>query len=141
MNSSYSEILIVGILGYCDERFTPLQRGFETTIGYFNAKEDHYIQEDPPMGICGNITLTDIWVNGSSTDEYKGTYNDLRFSQAAVSLIENHDQSSGPMFLYLALSNTHSPLQAPQEYLDLFSEYDFASQQTFYASKYTLYFK
>ena len=121
-------------MGFCDTRFTPLKRGFQTTNGYFTAAENHFNQEiahncTTNEGI--NVTISDIWVNGAVGPSCKGVYNDLRFSEAATNIITR--QQSKPFFLYLALSNTHSPLQVPAEFLDLYENISYAPQKKFYA--------
>ena len=54
-----------------------------------------------------------------------GTYNGYRFTERAVDVIERHD-SQEPLFLYLALHNTHGPIQAPDRFVEL---YDFEQQK------------
>lgn len=49
-------------------------------------------------------------------------YNGYLFMESAVEFISEHDPSTGPLFLYMAPADAHSPLQAPQEYLDLYPE-------------------
>ena len=49
-----------------------------------------------------------------------GNYSTRLFSNRAVQIIEEHGANSGdtPLFMYLAYQATHSPLQAPQSYID-----------------------
>ena len=42
------------------------------------------------------------------------------FQQRAKDIVSAHDPSE-PIFLYLAFANVHSPVQAPQEYIDKYS--------------------
>ena len=123
-------------MGYCDNRFTPLSRGFQTTNGYFSAAENHfdqtvwYLQCPTEEGI--NAPISDIWVSSNNSGpDLKGVYNDFRFSDAATEIIRR--QQSNPFFLYLALSNTHDPFQAPAEFLELYEHISYVPQKTFYA--------
>lgn len=126
-------------LGYCDERFTAVKRGFRSSNGYHSAKEDHFNQTigltctQNNTNSSTDVELKDIWVNNAPGPEYQGQYNAYRFTSASTDIINEHNQDDGPLFLYLALQDTHSPLQAPQELLDLFPEYSYLPQKTHYA--------
>jgi len=65
---------------------------------------------------------------------FKKRYTGFDFADQAVHIIENHASSKPdtPMFMYLALQNTHGPFQAPQEYCDLYS-FDLDLRNTFNA--------
>jgi len=47
-----------------------------------------------------------------------GTYTGHTFSNRAVQLIRDHERSA-PLFLYIALHNTHAPIESPPEYAGL----------------------
>jgi arylsulfatase B len=34
-------------LGFCNEKYTPVSRGFDTFYGFFNAQEDYYTHRVP----------------------------------------------------------------------------------------------
>ena len=44
-----------------------------------------------------------------------GTYTGITFAARTVALIEEHDPAAAPLFIYLALHNTHAPVEAPPE--------------------------
>jgi len=46
----------------------------------------------------------------------------ILYANAAEEIINTHDPAD-PLFLYVALQNVHSPLDAPQEYLDIYQGY------------------
>ena len=49
--------------------------------------------------------------------EGKGTYSTHLFTDKAVDILENHNQSE-PMFLFLSYQAVHGPLEVPQYYVD-----------------------
>lgn len=42
-------------LGFCDKKFTPAHRGFDSFYGFFNAQEDYYTHRVP--SIIYNTTI------------------------------------------------------------------------------------
>jgi arylsulfatase B len=51
------------------------------------------------------------------------TYSGYVFTRRAVEVVRQHDASAGPLFMYLALHNTHAPLEAPQRFLNMYSHF------------------
>jgi arylsulfatase B len=53
-----------------------------------------------------------------------GTYTGLLFAEEAVRVIEEHatTRPALPMFMYLALHDTHSPLEAPWSFVEPYAE-------------------
>ncbi|ROT66187.1 hypothetical protein C7M84_015805 [Penaeus vannamei] len=103
-----------GHLGFCDWAYTPLERGFDTFYGYYGGSEFHF-----------NHTVT----NGYDFRDQRepdftanGTYATHLFGDRAVRIIEEHQGSDQPFFLYLALQNVHKPLEVPDEYLAHYPE-------------------
>ena len=52
----------------------------------------------------------------------KGKYSSYIFADRASSLIRDHaaNSSGRPLFLYLPFQDTHSPLQAPKKFIDMY---------------------
>ena len=50
-----------------------------------------------------------------------GVYSSVLFSHQSDQIISNHDQSS-PLFLYIPLPSVHGPIEAPQEYVDVYED-------------------
>jgi hypothetical protein len=72
---------------------------------------------------------TDLWEAGEAGEGpavgLNGTaFEESLFASRAVGIIESHDATSGPLFLYYAMHLLVSPLCAPLEYLDKFSFID-----------------
>ena len=103
--------------------YTPSYRGFDTFYGYYIGEQDYYTHISQGYydffftkeQNCGEGCIETITEN----DAY-GTYNVLLFTNRAIDIISNHDKSDGPFFLYLAYESGHDPIQAPQEYIDLY---------------------
>jgi arylsulfatase B len=63
--------------------------------------------------------IRDIWVGNATAPALIGNYTGTRFNDAAVRIISSHDPST-PLFLYLALHNTHAPLESLPEFAALY---------------------
>jgi arylsulfatase B len=121
--------------GLFSQEYTPQARGFATTDGFLEGGEDHFTQSTFYSSICA---AKDIWVNGSVAPQYQGIYTGFRITGTAVNILQNHAARYGPasdtpLFMYLALHNTHAPLEAPQKYLDMYPNVSYLPKKTFYA--------
>ena len=96
--------------GFFEEKYLPVNRGFDTSSGFLTGEEDHMNQT--------RDCATDFWKN-TAFDPRNGTYDAYTYRQDLTNIISTHDQSS-PLFLYLSLHNVHSPYEAPQEWLDIY---------------------
>eukprot|EP01047_Picozoa_sp_COSAG01_P059984 COSAG01_NODE_7285_length_3271_cov_3.212484_1_plen_327_part_00 len=104
----------------------PLQRGFDSFVGYLQGWENHFTQQQvfpPHTGSNGGQGPTpyssakpvDMWLNHAPAYGKNGTYGAYTFTTHAVEAIRSHDVSA-PFFLYMAYQNTHTPLQVPEQY-------------------------
>jgi len=59
-----------------------------------------------------------------------GTYTGDLFAREAVNTIREHDPAS-PMFLYLALHNTHAPLEAPWRFVEQYAHFNDSKREIF----------
>ena len=96
--------------GLSDPRYLPINRGFDSSSGFLNWGEDHMDQKVE----CA----TDFWKN-DIPDSRNGSYDAYHYRDDLTEIFSNHDAEK-PMFLYLPLHNVHGPIQAPQEWLDLY---------------------
>jgi len=102
--------------------YTPLYRGFESHLGYYQGCEDYYDHTyEAHAGMWGVDWRRDkelMW-------NYTGRYSTEVFRDEAVNIINTHNQSE-PLFLYLPFQAVHSAngdgprLQAPVEYINKF---------------------
>ena len=121
-------------LGFHTRDYTPVGRGFHTSWGFLEGGEDHWTHAcGAGAAACGvpwrpqaSEQNFDLWT--ASTDDYPGrpllgyngsqgephTYSGYIFTRRVVQLIEQHQlfNTSQPLFVYWALHNTHSPVQA-----------------------------
>ena len=142
-------------LGFHRDSYTPVARGFNTSYGFLEGGEDHWTHGCGAGGVNCHIPGTpqtkqnwDLWHQSDSSDFPGGplygtngtrgddkTYSAYLFTQQAVDKILAHGRSqapSAPMFMYLALHNTHSPIEAPDRFVDM---YDFGGdtlKETFF---------
>ncbi len=98
-------------LGFWKREWLPTSRGFEHQFGHY----------------CGAIDYFKLSRNGGADwhrdDEpltQKGYTTDL-IADECVRLIEKRDQNR-PLFLYVAFNAPHTPLQAPQKWIDRYAE-------------------
>ena len=55
--------------------------------------------------------------------EYDHVYSTYTFTEKAVGIISSFSPASpNPLFLYLPYQNVHWPLEAPQEYVDMYAK-------------------
>ena len=93
-------------LGLAKQAFTPVGRGFNTSLGYLGGAEEHYNHT------AGGI---DLYASNKPALGYAGIYSAYMYSGHASSLIMNHPQEKG-LFMYVAFSDTHEPIEAPDCY-------------------------
>ena len=143
-------VVTTGHLGMSSVGHTPAGRGFDKSLVYFEGAEDHFTQRsccDPEcIAPINESTPTpanpwldptqpsphDLWIHdGTSagagsmgvgmpaTHLVESAFNGYLFNDFAVQAVESHDLSK-PLFMYLAPASAHSPLQAPQRFIDLY---------------------
>jgi len=94
-------------LGHFQRAYLPTQRGFLHQYGHYNGALDYFTHIRD-----GGFD----WHRDDKECRDEGYTTEL-LGKEAVRLIEEHDISK-PLFLYVPFNAPHSPLQAPQEYLD-----------------------
>ena len=97
-------------LGHADKKYWPQNRGFDSFYGNVVGEVDYFTKER------GGVI---DWQRDGKFVKEEGYYT-TQIGNEAVKLIQNHDPKD-PFFLYFASLAAHSPYQAPQEYLDRYS--------------------
>ncbi|MBX3584178.1 MAG: arylsulfatase [Rhizobiaceae bacterium] len=97
-------------LGHAKPEYWPRQRGFDYFYGALVGEIDHFSHSS--HGVPD-------WYRDNTPIEEEGFDNTL-FGNEAARVVRDHDDSK-PLFLYLAFTAPHTPFQAPQEYLDRYS--------------------
>ena len=98
--------------GYYDPAYLPVNRGFDSSSGFLNAGEDHMTE------VTG--CAVDFWKN-KAPDTRNGSYDSYIYRSDLTDIINKHNTSK-PLFLYLPLHNVHAPIEAPQEWINLYPE-------------------
>ena len=109
-------------LGQWQHKHLPLQRGFDHHYGLYGAEIDSFSHH---RGRTRDLAL-DWHRNGRPVVETG--YSTLLLADEAVQLIERHDPSD-PFFLYLPFNAVHNPNDAPQEYIDRYSDLENPKQR------------
>lgn len=118
LGPSYSRVHIgKWHLGLSQNECTPLARGFDHSYGYLTGGEDHWTQHC--FDAVSSCPCRDIWNDTAPSIEPEGTYNTYRFTDAAVTTIQQHaatyPNGEKPLFMYLALQVAHAPVEAPAD--------------------------
>ncbi len=115
--------------GFWQKVYTPEARGFDTFDGYLAGGQDHFTQAS--FHECG-CAARDVWINGTADNStgINGVYNAFRFCRRATDVIAAHDPAT-PLFLYVALQNTHAPIEADASFTALYPRETYATRRTF----------
>lgn len=97
--------------GLFDPKYLPINRGFDMSTGFLNGGESHMDAK--------YMCATDYWKN-DGPDSRNGTYDAYNYRDDLTQIFSSHNKEN-PMFLYLPLHNVHTPLQAPDEWLNLYA--------------------
>ena len=106
-------------LGFCKEDFLPTRRGFDSYHGFYNGYETYYTKMFGSKQNFGYNFMDDL----DTQFDANGTYSTHLYTQIAEDIITTHAKESGeekPLFLYVAYQATHSPLEVPKQYADLY---------------------
>lgn len=114
--------------GFFQPAYTPAGRGFDYSFGFLEGGEDHWTSATFNDAKCkpNGVDLSYGWRNGSNVTiqpavGQNGTYTGYLFADEAVRQIRAAAASQEPTFMYLALHNTHAPVEAPQRFIDLYN--------------------
>ena len=83
-----------------DERFHPLNRGFDEFYGFLTGSHDYFISEDKAQSPI---------VRGRQVEQIDGYLTDV-LAREADSFVDRHRNE--PFFLYLAFNAVHTPMHA-----------------------------
>ncbi len=107
-------------------QFHPNKRGFDEYFGALGG--GHMYFPGAGGGAEYNIPL-----NRNGKDEAQTKYLTEQFGDEAVAFVGRHTGEAKPWMLYLAFNAPHTPLQAPQKWLDKFSQIKDKNRQTYMA--------
>jgi arylsulfatase A-like enzyme len=110
-------------LGHADRKYWPRQRGFDHQYGPLIGEIDYFTHEQ--HGVLD-------WYRDNQPITEDG-YSTILLGHEAVRLIDSQDPAT-PFYLYLAFNAPHTPYQAPQEYLDRYSDIADPSRRAYAAA-------
>lgn len=97
-------------LGHNDPSFLPTNRGFDFQYGHYNGALDYFTH----IRDGGHD-----WHRNDRRNDDKGYATEL-IAQEAVRVIKEHDPAK-PLFMYVPFNAPHSPIQAPEKYIERYS--------------------
>ncbi len=106
-------------------QFHPMKRGFDEYFGALGGGHMYF------PGDKGGVEYT-IPLNRNGNDEPQRRYLTEQFGEETAAYVKR--QATGqPWFLYLAFNAPHTPLQAPESWLEKFAHLDQPSRRTYAA--------
>jgi arylsulfatase B len=109
-------------LGHSHKKFMPNSRGFDHSYGHVNGAID-YFTHMREGGLDWHRDGKSVQEEGYSTDLIAGE---------AIRLIKGRNRAK-PLFLYMPFNAPHSPLQAPQKWMDEYANIPDRKRRTFAA--------
>ncbi|MCL4137019.1 UNVERIFIED_CONTAM: hypothetical protein GTU68_063855 [Idotea baltica] len=120
-------------LGFCNQKYTPTERGFDSFMGYYTGTEHYFthindFKMDEWEISCNQNNASeqydeqnipngyDFYKNKEPYFDVYGNYSTLLFA-SEVEKILHYSDSSVPKFIYMAFQSVHSPLEVPKNYI------------------------
>jgi arylsulfatase A-like enzyme len=107
-------------------QFHPNQRGFDEYFGALGGGHQYF------PGDKGGVEYT-IPLNRNGSDEAQQKYLTEQFGDEAAAFVERHAVEAKPWMLYLAFNAPHTPLQAPDEWLQRCASLEPGQRRTYAA--------
>jgi arylsulfatase A-like enzyme len=92
---------------------TPYDRGFEDVFVLLESGSQHF--NGDPYYAGGHSTFLNN--NTQVPRPYNGTYSNDIYTNIMLDKIKNHQADGKPLFMYLSFQASHSPFQAPEEFV------------------------
>ncbi|WAR29520.1 ARSB-like protein [Mya arenaria] len=110
-------------LGFCDWKYTPTYRGFDSFMGYYNGAEDYFTH------IRDNGY--DFRFNTSVHHPPEGEYSANVISARAVEILDSVDPVRDQLYLYLPFQSVHAPLEVPERYENIYANISTKSRRQY----------
>ena len=108
----------------------PLKRGFDEFYGFLGGARNYF--PDKPLKPGEKINTYEQMVRGQeNAPEFD--YTTHAFGREAAAFVERQKGTDKPFFLYLAFNAVHTPLQAPDDYLQRFEQISDKPRRTYAA--------
>ena len=109
-------------LGHVSRDYLPTSRGFDLQYGHYNGALDYFTH----LRDGGHD-----WHRNDQPNYDEGYSTDL-IGRAASRIIEEHNAAE-PLFLYVPFNAPHTPLQAPEKWMEKYSNFKQKNRQTYAA--------
>lgn len=119
-------------MGFCHPAYLPTNRGFHSHYGYWNAEEDYYSKRALDWSSLWGYDFHD---DLEITREPVGTYSTYVYAKKVEEILADHSNLNypSPLFLLLAPQNAHTPLEAPDYYIDQYEDISDHNRRVFSA--------
>lgn len=107
-------------------QFHPLKRGFQEYFGALGGGHEYF------PGKKGSTEYT-LPMNRNGVDEPQTKYITDQFGDEASAFIQRHSEKAKPWLLYLAFNAPHTPLQAPENWLQKVAHIQDENRRTYAA--------
>lgn len=104
---------------------TPAGRGFDTSLGYLSGGEDHFTQFQKSINVFG-CEGVDLYETDKPAIGKNGTYASYIYNAEIQRILTEREDTSVPLFMYVALQTMHAPQEVPDQFAALFpaTKYD-----------------
>ena len=96
-------------LGHYNPQYLPTARGFDYYLGYMDGHNYYWSKRDPGETSYYDFMYADTSCYNLYDGDDMGTYSTTLYMNKALTVIEDHDFDSSPMFLYLPVQAAHDP--------------------------------
>ncbi|CAK9822219.1 Arylsulfatase B [Anthophora retusa] len=97
-------------MGYHTPQYTPLHRGFDSFLGFYNSHISYFDYRYSNQNMSGY----DMHRGDDPAHGINGEYATDLFTEEAIKIIENHELSR-PLYLQISHLAVHAPLELPAE--------------------------
>ena len=111
-------------LGFCDERYTPTFRGFDSFTGFFSGGTDYWTHQmnHDLLDLRSSVTTRAPRRLPPPKTDARGIYS-THIWRTEVGRILANRRPGTPLFVYLATQSVHSPVQPPDSAVPTFDSY------------------
>ncbi|XP_060599619.1 arylsulfatase J-like [Ruditapes philippinarum] len=110
-------------LGYCNWKYTPTYRGFDSFFGFYAGSESYYNHT--------KSTSYDFRLNEDVYYQAKGTYSAELFSNRVIDIINEADPDAQPLYLYISFQSVHGPLEVPERFEKYYPDVVYPDRKTY----------
>jgi len=130
-------------LGFPSQEYTPTYRGFDTFTGFLSGMNGYFDHTFDQILDSGGVSMYDYWLNDHADNAtvkrgLSGEFSIWTEKNTTIQLLETLKDKENPFFLYLAWQSAHTPDEAPDKYLDIYSSASSSTRQSKQAQMHVL---